>query len=26
VESLTSRRAGALTWFVQPRLLRRLGK
>jgi len=26
VESLTSRRAGALTWFVQPKMLRRLGK
>jgi len=25
VESLTSRRPGALTWFVQPKLLRRLG-
>jgi phosphohistidine phosphatase len=25
VESLTSRRAGALTWFVQPKLLRGLG-
>jgi phosphohistidine phosphatase len=26
VESLTSRRAGALTWFVQPKMLRRLGR
>jgi len=26
VESLTSRRAGALTWFVQPKILRRLGR
>ena len=26
VESLTSRRAGALTWFVPPKVLRRLGK
>ena len=26
VESLTSRRAGALTWFVQPKLLRALAK
>ncbi|HEY5619924.1 MAG TPA: phosphohistidine phosphatase SixA [Vicinamibacterales bacterium] len=26
VESLTSRRPGALTWFVQPRLLRGLGR
>ena len=25
VESLTSRRPGALTWFVQPKLLRQLG-
>ena len=26
VESLTSRRAGALTWFVQPKILRRMGR
>ena len=26
VESLTSRRAGALTWFVTPKVLRRIGK
>lgn len=26
VESLTSRRPGALTWFVQPKLLRGLGR
>lgn len=26
VESLTSRRAGALTWFVTPRMLRKLGE
>lgn len=26
VESLTSRRAGALHWFVQPKMLRRLGR
>jgi phosphohistidine phosphatase len=26
VESLTSRRAGAMTWFVTPKVLRRIGK
>lgn len=26
VESLTSRRAGALTWFLEPKMLRRLGR